>query len=149
MDGRIATITRPRVAQTPVEILRDLQEELFPSVAFRAWLAAISRLVPMRHAAKARRFRPGLDYTLATSEENEARLDVVLDLTPVPEEPADSAENSGWQSGEWGGWDVSDLFFCFDYFKSYVCVVVSVTWHLMKGKTTLLSTVLVHEPKTL
>ncbi|ETW84031.1 hypothetical protein HETIRDRAFT_433015 [Heterobasidion irregulare TC 32-1] len=101
------------VAQTPGRILRAFQDELFASPAFRAWLVVVSRLIPMRHAVEARRFCPGLGYTLATSEENEARLDVVLGLTPqVGEVGGESVkgkdkadEPRGWQSGEWGGWE--------------------------------------------
>jgi hypothetical protein len=68
--------------------------------------------MPIRHAVEARRFRPGLDYTLATSEEKEARLDVVLGLTPpVRVESDDETFNPsevGWQSSLWGGWEVSN-----------------------------------------
>lgn len=118
----------PRWAHTSVdEIVRSLQDELFPSPPFRAWLAGVSKLVPVRYAAEARRFRPGLDYTLATSEAKETRLDVVLGLTPqhVLQEDgvigrpqtnghrtvnggADGEEKapSAWSSGEWGGWEV-------------------------------------------
>lgn len=110
----------PRSAQTSVDgIVRCLQDELFPSHAFRAWLAHVSSVLPMRHAVEARRFRPGLDYTLATSEEREARLDVVLGLTPEVgadagaggKEREDEDEVKGWQSGEWGGWEVSVVAF--------------------------------------
>ncbi|KAG6885465.1 hypothetical protein C0993_001330 [Termitomyces sp. T159_Od127] len=110
----------PRAAhESPVEILRTLQTELFPSPAFRAWLAAVSRLLPLSHAVEARRFRPGLDYTLATSEEKDVRLDVVLGLTPgimdcEKGEGLSSGTSSlvsalddvrGWQAAEWGGWE--------------------------------------------
>ncbi|KAJ7639273.1 Oxoglutarate and iron-dependent oxygenase degradation C-term-domain-containing protein [Roridomyces roridus] len=108
----------PRAAASSDEILRGLQDELFPSTAFRAWLAIVSRLLPMRHCVEARRFRPGLDYTLATSEEKEARLDVVLGLTPdvrpeeteAPPKKRSSHKNvevkaRGWQAAEWGGWE--------------------------------------------
>ncbi|KAF7302065.1 Nuclear protein [Mycena indigotica] len=71
-----AQAVTPRAAAGCDEIVRGIQDELFSSVAFRAWLAAVSRLVPTRYCVEARRFRPGLDYTLATSEEKEARLDV-------------------------------------------------------------------------
>lgn len=121
-DGRRTAVVPRHAAGTPGALLRSLQDELFPSAAFRAWLAAVSRVLPLAWAAEARRFRPGLDYTLATSEEAEARLDVVLGLTPeVPvEAPAeDDAEAgrkrrrakaekvtvNGWASGEWGGWE--------------------------------------------
>lgn len=94
------------------DIVRTLQEQLFPSAAFRAWLAHVSRLLPMRYAVEARRFRPGLDYTLATSED-EVRMDVVLGLTPPVEvtksrqtKVKEGADAKGWDSGEWGGWEV-------------------------------------------
>lgn len=115
----------PRSAQSsPDGIVRGLQDELFPSAAFRAWLTTVAGVLPLSWAAEARRFRPGLDYTLATSEESEARLDVVLGLTPeVPIEveededegrkrkrKAEKIQVNGWQSGEWGGWEVGFLF---------------------------------------
>jgi len=73
--------------------------------------------LPLSYSVEARRFRPGLDYTLATSEEREARLDVVLGLTPdvqVGEGEAGGSgsgkgkerEARGWQAAEWGGWEV-------------------------------------------
>ena len=106
----------PRWAHADVdELVRSLQEELFTSQAFRAWLACVSKLLPVRYMAEARRFRPGLDYTLATSEAKETRLDVVLGLTPQVEATPDTTnghvtgeESSpiGWQTGEWGGWEV-------------------------------------------
>ena len=100
------------------ELMRSLQDELFASNAFRAWLSVVSRLLPLRYAVEGRRFRPGLDYTLATSEEKEARLDVVLGLTPdvsrrngkgKTRESNGIDELRGWQTGEWGGWEVSFL----------------------------------------
>ncbi|KAI0082492.1 nuclear protein [Panus rudis PR-1116 ss-1] len=100
----------PAAHSTPDAILRNLQDHLFPSPAFRAWLANVSQLLPLRYSAEARRFRPGLDYTLATSEEKEARLDVVLGLTPQAENDEGAADNEesepvGWPTGEWGGWE--------------------------------------------
>jgi len=69
---------------------------------------------------EARRFCPGLGYTLATSEEKEARLDVVLELTPQFDDDDDGdghhvrkgkgkakePRSTGWQTGKWGGWEV-------------------------------------------
>ncbi|RPD67324.1 nuclear protein [Lentinus tigrinus ALCF2SS1-7] len=105
----------PRWAHADVDdIVRSLQEELFTSQAFRAWLACVSKLLPVRYMAEARRFRPGLDYTLATSEAKETRLDVVLGLTPQVESAPDTTSTHvtgeetspvGWQTGEWGGWE--------------------------------------------
>ncbi|KAH9844166.1 nuclear protein [Rhodofomes roseus] len=104
----------PRWAHSePDEIVRALQDELFPSAAFRAWLAIVTSLLPLRYSTMARRFRPGMDYTLATGETKETRLDVVLGLTPqfsaadVNGEAEESEEDAlgGWQTGEWGGWE--------------------------------------------
>ena len=94
---------------SPDELLRSLQDELFPSPAFRAWLAIVLKLMPLRYSVEARRFRPGLDYTLATSEEREARLDVVLGLTPTVvdgEGRQGRPVARGWQDAKWGGWEV-------------------------------------------
>ncbi|KAF9226801.1 hypothetical protein BS17DRAFT_505516 [Gyrodon lividus] len=107
--------SQPTEMASPAErVLRQLQNELFPSAAFRAWLSVLTRLMPLSYSVEARRFRPGLDYTLATSEEGDSRLDVVLGLTPQVKEDKkhgkakakeEDEESKGWQSGEWGGWE--------------------------------------------
>ena len=128
-NGKKFEAVTPRAhASSGDEIIRSLQNELFPSLAFRSWLAIVTRLMPMQHAVEARRFRPGLDYTLAMSEDTEARLDVVLGLTPPIREPCSSDDeddtsnnrggsiqpqvkrrgkeaNRGWVTAEWGGWE--------------------------------------------
>lgn len=122
-NGKKIEAVLPRAhASSADEILRSLQNELFSSSAFRTWLTIVTRLMPMKYSAEARRFRPGLDYTLATSENKEARLDVVLGLTPLARAPPDSSDdddessrryrdrrgregNRGWATGEWGGWE--------------------------------------------
>ncbi|KAL9936686.1 hypothetical protein V8E36_004754 [Tilletia maclaganii] len=70
--------------EDPTALLALLRTHLLPSPAFRAFLANITQLVPLAlRTTEARRFRPGLDYTLAESEvEGEVVLDVGLDLTP-------------------------------------------------------------------
>ncbi|CAD6885725.1 unnamed protein product [Tilletia laevis] len=70
--------------QDPPALLSLLRTALLPSPAFRAFLANITQLVPLAlRTTEARRFRPGLDYTLAEAEaEGEVVLDVCLDLTP-------------------------------------------------------------------
>ncbi|KIJ69896.1 hypothetical protein HYDPIDRAFT_78857 [Hydnomerulius pinastri MD-312] len=113
---RYCTLNSPsNESVSPAErILRQLQDELFPSAAFRAWLSVLTRLIPLSYSVEARRFRPGMDYTLATSEDGDSRLDVVLGLTPqVNEEKKngkakakeEDEEPTGWHSGEWGGWE--------------------------------------------
>ena len=62
---------------------------------------------------EARRFRPGLDYTLATSEDKEARLDVILGLMPPEKDPETSTNSDGMEESQValvGGWDVGLLF---------------------------------------
>ncbi|KAH6914664.1 nuclear protein [Coprinopsis sp. MPI-PUGE-AT-0042] len=113
--ARTEAVAPPAANPSADGVMRSLQEELFSSPAFRAWLTLVTHLIPMRHSVEARRFRPGLDYTLATSEESEARLDVVLGLTPRIRDPDSDEESTafyrrqprarGWQSAEWGGWE--------------------------------------------
>lgn len=81
-------------------ILHRICTELFSSAAFRSWLAIVAQLIPIGYAVTARRFRPGLDYTLATAIEDENRLDVCLGLTPQND------GGDGWDNGGWGGWEV-------------------------------------------
>lgn len=78
---------------------------LFSSPAFRTFLATLTSLLATSYTTQVRRFRPGLDYTLARGEpsEGEARLDVGLGLTPVPSLEADAQL---WEGGEVGGWEL-------------------------------------------
>jgi len=119
-EGDVKVAVSPRAhAPSADEIMRSLQDELFPSPAFRAWLAIVSRLLPLRYAAEARRFRPGLDYTLATSEDKEARLDVVLGLVPPEkglEQSTDSDGGEESQLAQVGGWDVGFFLFHSSYY---------------------------------
>jgi prolyl 3-hydroxylase /prolyl 3,4-dihydroxylase len=117
----VTSITPLSAHPSPSEILRAIQDDLFPSPPFRNWLTIVSRLLPLRYSVEARRFRPGLDYTLATSEESEARLDVVLGMTPDVQggdgSVAANGKNKGgkfkaepprgWSAAEWGGWEVN------------------------------------------
>ena len=141
--GGPSTAISPRAAQPPQALIRSLQDELFPSPPFRAWLAAVSSLIPLRYAVEARRFCPGLGYTLATSEEKEARLDVVLGLTPQVEvaQPTNGKgkerqpQPGGWHTGEWGGWEVCS---CptIPYYTVLPLTLSSATWPLMTRQTT-------------
>lgn len=62
--------------------IHKLLTEVLPSDAFRSWLGLITSYIPIAHKLEARRFRPGLDYTLARGEDDEARLDLRIGLTP-------------------------------------------------------------------
>ena len=85
--------------------LSKLLTELLPSEAFRAWLSVVSSLLPTGHRTEARRFRKGLDYTLANGEDNsgEARLDVWLGATWWADVPVGSDEED--KLADKGGWD--------------------------------------------
>ncbi|KAG8904759.1 hypothetical protein FRB99_001236 [Tulasnella sp. 403] len=86
---------------TVANTFRKLQDDLFPSSAFRSWLRLISSMTPTKYNIEARRFRPGMDYTLARSDQDRSKLDIILGLTPMP--PGE-ARHDGWDPA-WGGWD--------------------------------------------
>lgn len=104
-------------AQKAARTLYEIQNTLLPSRAFRLWLAQAAMLIPLGYNVLARRFRPGLDYTLATGDDDKSRLDVVLGLTPscAPKikNGRKKEEQTGtvdWEDGEWGGWEVCTQF---------------------------------------
>ena len=67
---------------SPADLLHVLTHQLFPSAAFRHLIANMTQLIPIAaRPIRARRFRPGLDYTLARSDD-ETVLDLTLTLTP-------------------------------------------------------------------
>ncbi|KAL8279081.1 hypothetical protein RQP46_008539 [Phenoliferia psychrophenolica] len=92
-------------ASARLETLLSQITELFTSAAFRTLLAALTALLPTAHTCHVRRFRPGVDYTLARGEpeDGEAKLDVGLGLTPRPRVGADRAL---WEGGDVGGWEL-------------------------------------------
>jgi Rps23 Pro-64 3,4-dihydroxylase Tpa1-like proline 4-hydroxylase len=69
-------------------------QECFASSAFRKWLYMITSLESSQYRSQIRRFRPGLDYTLALSNP-QPLLHCVLSLTPGHDD---------WESGELGGY---------------------------------------------
>lgn len=74
--------------------LSSLVDELFPSMAFRKWLSLATGLDLDECSVLARRFRRGLDYTLATSyDQDDPQLEVCLGLTPT----------KGWGADELDG----------------------------------------------
>ncbi|KAF1346967.1 Oxoglutarate and iron-dependent oxygenase degradation C-term-domain-containing protein [Delphinella strobiligena] len=61
----------------------SLLNSLLPSLAFRKWLALATGLTLNKSAILARRFRRGLDYTLATGYEKEnVQIEYCLNVTP-------------------------------------------------------------------
>ncbi|CAM9440280.1 unnamed protein product [Chrysoparadoxa australica] len=94
-------------------VLRELREELFKSAAFAALLGAMTGVKVMGNRVQARRFRPGLDYTLATpqpwevegagdaeSKEELSLLDAVLCFV----DDSEGAKAAAWQQDEVGGY---------------------------------------------
>lgn len=78
----------PGVRESSMDTPFDqLMEQLLPSPLFARWLSLVTGLSFTKAEHMARRFRRGLDYTLATSyDELEPQLDVCLSITP----------SSGW-----------------------------------------------------
>ncbi|KAI8064060.1 Oxoglutarate and iron-dependent oxygenase degradation C-term-domain-containing protein [Thamnidium elegans] len=69
----------------------------FESEAFRVWLNTIAQVMPIGYRGQARRFRPGHDYTLATTNtRGQALLDVTFCNVHSPER---------WEDGEVGGYE--------------------------------------------
>jgi hypothetical protein len=83
--------------------LKALQEELFKSAAFVHWLEKVTSLAPKGVRSVIRRFRPGLDYTVAHFGiiTQQARLDATLCF--VNDDNGVQADN--WASGDVGGFE--------------------------------------------
>jgi hypothetical protein len=67
--------------ESPVTELLDV---LLPSRQFRQWLQLATGCTVEGYDLLARRFRKGLDYTLATGHEGKPRLELNLGFTPTP-----------------------------------------------------------------
>ncbi|KAL7960997.1 Oxoglutarate and iron-dependent oxygenase degradation C-term domain-containing protein [Trichoderma compactum] len=63
--------------------ISELLDKLFPSRQFRNWLQVATGCTIESHDVMARRFRRGMDYTLATGHEGKPRLELNLGLTPT------------------------------------------------------------------
>ncbi|KAI4701542.1 hypothetical protein J4E81_003282 [Alternaria sp. BMP 2799] len=84
----------------------DLVDILFPHPAFMKWISLVTGITLTKSNIFARRFRRGLDYTLATAyEEEDPQLEVCLGITPSrgwgdeDEEPEEGAEEETKQNG--------------------------------------------------
>jgi len=67
-------------ADTPLD---ELLEQLFPSSLFARWISLVTGLSFTKAGFLARRFRRGMDYTLATSyDEPQPQLELCLGITP-------------------------------------------------------------------
>lgn len=99
---------QPGQADKEVSPIKELLEDFLPSPQFRAWLAMATDCKIEGHDVLARRFRRGLDYTLATGYEGKPRLELNFGLTPTSgwgddededEEEAAEAEQNGKANG--------------------------------------------------
>ncbi|KAK9721015.1 putative component of NuA3 histone acetyltransferase complex [Basidiobolus ranarum] len=93
--------TLPEDEEQSTKFLGQLQRSLFPSLAFRRWLAVVTQLVTKGYRGYARRMRPGLDYTLATADSCRSILDATLCLATSPNPKAVDL----WESDEVGGYE--------------------------------------------
>ncbi|KAI9852676.1 MAG: hypothetical protein M1838_006133, partial [Thelocarpon superellum] len=77
---------------TPTNPMREITDKLLPSRAFQKWLSLATGVqIKSYQDLLARRFRRGVDYTLATGlGDGVARVEIGLGLTPT----------SGWEGGE-------------------------------------------------
>ena len=73
----------------PKNPFAELTSTLFPSPAFKKWLQLATDSKLTDHSALTRRFRPSLDYTLATPlpADIDTRLEITLSVTPPAPPP--------------------------------------------------------------
>lgn len=78
-----ATNDEPPTEANPDDILSDILDNFLPSAPFHKWLSLATGLTIGAAAHLGRRFRKGLDYTLATAHEDDSmQLEWCLNLTP-------------------------------------------------------------------
>lgn len=82
--------------------IKELLEDFLPSPQFRAWLALATDCAIESHDILARRFRRGLDYTLATGHEGKPRLELNFGLTPTAGWGDDDDDDEAEQKGKKG-----------------------------------------------
>ncbi|KEZ40006.1 Pkhd-type hydroxylase tpa1 [Scedosporium apiospermum] len=80
--------------------ITELLDVFLPSRQFRQWLQLATNCTIEDHDLIARRFRRGLDYTLATGHEGKPRLELNLGFTPTPGWGADEDEDEDEEEEE-------------------------------------------------
>mmetsp|Transcript_11877 Transcript_11877/g.21706 ORF Transcript_11877/g.21706 Transcript_11877/m.21706 type:complete len:599 (+) Transcript_11877:79-1875(+) len=106
LTGLEGTVASAGEAGDLASRLRALVGGLFSTSEFRSWLHAATQVEPLGETTvQVRRFRPGMDYTVAVRPEQtlptDASLDVVLTL--VGDTSADAIKK--WESEEVGGFE--------------------------------------------
>ena len=84
-------------------LLRDVRDGLFSSESFARLLTALTGLRPTAHKGEIRRFRPGLDYTVA--HHGILTVDPRLDATMCVVDDEGHFKSSSWDFGEVGGFE--------------------------------------------
>ena len=83
---------------------------MLKSRSFRKWLTEITKLKLMKQQAIVRRFRPGSDFILATKntkDEDDDTTDSSADfMDGLLEATLNLTPTQGWESGEWGGYEL-------------------------------------------
>jgi len=90
-------------ARAAGEALHRVQEDLMASAAFARLIRRLTTLTMVGQRSEVRRFRPGLDYTVAHygGLTKDPRLDAVLCFVS----DSDEAARTAWDSGEVGGFE--------------------------------------------
>lgn len=86
--------------------LHRLAQELFRSAPFRRWIQVCTRLEPRNEGhIEVRRFRPGLDYTVAARAETATPEAAELDVTLAVVADGDATSAELWGSEDVGGFE--------------------------------------------
>jgi len=81
--SKVSKKGKSKPSQTENDPIQEIIEVFLPSPQFRKWLGIATDCDIESHDILARRFRRGMDYSLATGHEGESRLELTLGLTPT------------------------------------------------------------------
>lgn len=107
-DYESALVEDPNLLR-PYDVTQKLcaLASMFKSKSFRKWLTQITKLRLMKDNVLIRRFRPGQDFILATKSTEDYDLsDTTEYMEGVLESTLNITPSSGWESGEWGGYEL-------------------------------------------
>ena len=96
-------LTTPSLDESAGALMRAVSDGLFRSEPFGRLLTALTGLRPTAHKSEARRFRPGLDYTVA--HHGVLTTDPRLDATMCFVDDEGEARSAAWDFGEVGGFE--------------------------------------------
>lgn len=85
------------------KIMQELKQSLFQSPAFFRFLAKISLCEISAYRNEVRRFRPGLDYTIA--HRGDCTEDTCLDVTLCFVDTSSDEKKEQWENGDMGGFE--------------------------------------------